>query len=179
MSDRDVFEHCLAAIAEARSLNGSNIERAAELVHDQGREGFAFDVFGDDEQRTAHFGNLLQDRQQVAHVRDLLFVDQDEGLVENGFHAVRIGDEVRRKIAAVELHSFDDFEQRVHRLRFFDRDDAVFADLVHRFSDDRADRLVAVGRNRSDLCDRVARNRLRKACGLPRRPLRLPFRCRV
>ena len=77
-----------------------------------------------------------------------------------------IGDEVRREIAAVELHTFDNFEQRVHRLRLFDGDDAVFADLVHRFGDDRADRLVAVGRNRADLCDRVAGNRLRKRCDL-------------
>ena len=86
--DRDVFEHCLAAVAEAGSLNGSDIQRAAQFVDNQGCERFAFDVFSDDEQRTAHFGNLLEDRQKIAHVRDLFLVDQDERLVENGFHAV-------------------------------------------------------------------------------------------
>ncbi len=86
--DRDVFEHCLAAIAEARCLNSSNVQRAAKLVHDQGRECFAFDVFSNDEQRTAHLRNLLEDRQKIAHVRDLLFVDQDEGLFEDCFHTV-------------------------------------------------------------------------------------------
>ena len=60
--DRDVFEHCLAAIAkagslaavaEARGFHSGDVERAAELVHDEGRERFAFDFFGDDEQRLA------------------------------------------------------------------------------------------------------------------------------
>ena len=87
-------------------------------------------------------------------------MDQDQRLVERGFHAVSIRNEIRREIAAVELHSLDNLEQRVHRLRFLDRDDAVLADLVHSFRDDRADGLVAIRRNRSDLRDRVAGNRL-------------------
>ena len=60
--DGDVFEHGLAAIAEARGLDGADLEGAAELVHDEGREGFAFDVFGDDEQRPAGLGDLLEQR---------------------------------------------------------------------------------------------------------------------
>ena len=40
---------------------------------------------------------------------------------------------------------------------FFDGDDAVLADLLHRFRDDLADRRVAVGRDRADLRDHVAR----------------------
>src|SRR5690606_1773569 len=43
--DCDVFEHCLAAIAEARSLHSCNLEAAAQTVHNQGCERFAFDVF--------------------------------------------------------------------------------------------------------------------------------------
>src|SRR5690606_24735510 len=38
----------------------------------------------------------------------------------------------------------------------FDGDDAFLADLVHRVSDDLADRLVAVGRDRADLSDFLA-----------------------
>ncbi len=100
-------------------------------------------------------------------------------LVENGFHSVRIGDEVGREIAAVELHTFDDFEQGVHRLRFFDGDDAVFADLVHRFGDDRADRLVAVSRNGADLCDHIAADRLGMRCDFCDNFRQPPFRCRA
>ena len=60
--DGDVFEHGLAAIAEAGGLDGGDLERAAELVDDEGGEGFAFDVFGDDEQRLAVLGGLAQRR---------------------------------------------------------------------------------------------------------------------
>ena len=46
-------------------------------------------------------------------------------------------------------------------MRFFDGDDAVLADLVHRFGDDLADRLVVVRRDGADLGDHVAADRLR------------------
>jgi hypothetical protein len=48
--DGDVLEHGLAAIAEAGGLDGGDLEDAAELVDDEGGEGFAFDILGDDEQ---------------------------------------------------------------------------------------------------------------------------------
>ena len=51
--DRDVFEHRLAAIAEARSLHGAGVQRAAQLVHDESGQRFAFHFFGDDQQRLA------------------------------------------------------------------------------------------------------------------------------
>ena len=40
----------------------------------------------------------------------LLLVDQDVGLVQFGDHLLRIGDEIRGDIAAVELHAFDDIK---------------------------------------------------------------------
>src|SRR6185369_10579237 len=95
--DRDVFEHGLAAIAEARRLDAGNVERAAELVDDERSECFAFDVFRDDEQGLALTGNLLEDREEVLHRRDLLLVDEDLGVLEDDFHALRIRDEVRAK----------------------------------------------------------------------------------
>ena len=75
--DGDVFEHGLAAIAEARGLHGGALQGAAQLVHHQGREGFAFDVFGDDQQGLAELGDLLEQGEQILHRADLLFVDQD------------------------------------------------------------------------------------------------------
>ena len=60
--DGDVFEHGLAAVAEARSLDGADLERAAQLVDDEGGQGFAFDVFGDDQHGAAGLGDLLEDR---------------------------------------------------------------------------------------------------------------------
>jgi len=47
----DILEHGLAAIAEARRLDGRDLEAAAQLVDHQRRERLAFDVLGDDHQR--------------------------------------------------------------------------------------------------------------------------------
>ena len=49
----DVFQHGLAAIAEAGGLDGDDVERAAQLVDDQGRQRLAVHVLGDDQQGPA------------------------------------------------------------------------------------------------------------------------------
>ena len=58
-----ILQHRLAAIAEAGRLDGRDLQAAAQLVHDQGGKGFAFDVLGDDQQRTAGLGDGFQHRQ--------------------------------------------------------------------------------------------------------------------
>ena len=75
--DRDVFEHGLAAIAEARRLDGRDLEAAAQLVDDQRRQRLAFDVLGDDQQRLAALHHRLEDRQQRLQIAELLLVDED------------------------------------------------------------------------------------------------------
>src|SRR5208283_639899 len=55
----DVLQHGLAAIAEAGSLDGRDLQRATQLVDDEGGERFAFDVLSDDEERLAALGDLL------------------------------------------------------------------------------------------------------------------------
>src|SRR5690606_8106672 len=70
--DGDVLQHGLATVAEARRLDRSNFDDATHVVHDQGRQGFALDVFGHDQQRATSLGNGFQHRQQFADVRDLL-----------------------------------------------------------------------------------------------------------
>ena len=51
--DRHVLEHRLAALAEAGSLDGDRLERAADLVDDERGERLALDVLGDDRERAA------------------------------------------------------------------------------------------------------------------------------
>ena len=58
-----------------------------------------------------------------------------------------------REIAAVELHALDDVEFGFEAVRLLDRDDALVADLVHRFRDHLADLAVVIGRDRPDLSD--------------------------
>ena len=154
--DRDIFEHRLAPIAEARRLDRDARQRAANLVDDQGRQRLAFDILGDNQERLAGLGNRLENRQQVLHRGDLLLVDQDEHVFELRFHPLRIGHEVRRQVAAVELHPLDHFELGLESARLFNRDDAFLADFLHRLGNDVADGRVVVGRDRADLRDFLA-----------------------
>jgi hypothetical protein len=133
------------------ALTATGLEDATDVVDHQGGQRFAIDVFGDDQQRTAGLGDLLEYGQQVTDIGDLLVVQQDEGIVQNGDLLVRIVDEVGRQIAAVELHAFDHFQFVLQRLAVFDGDHAFLADLVHRVGDDLADIGVGVGGDRADL----------------------------
>ena len=155
--DGDVFKHGLAAIAEARSLDSGNLQHAAEGVHHEGGEGFTVDVFSDDHERTTGLGNLLENRQKLTDVADLLVVNQDVGVLEENNLLVRIVDEVGAQVAAVELHAFDDVELVLQGLAVFNGDHAFLADLVHRVSDDLADFFIRVGGNGADLGDFLRR----------------------
>src|SRR4051794_20726683 len=146
--DRDVLEHALAAVAEARSLDGHAGERAAQLVDHEGGEGLALDVLGDDQQRLAGLDDLLEDRQHVADRADLLVGDEDVGILEGRLHAVLVGDHVGRDVALVELHALGELEVHAERLALLDVHDAVLADLLDRVGDHVADLVVAGGDRR-------------------------------
>src|SRR5262249_26673120 len=87
---------------------------------------------------------------------DLLFVDEDVGVVELAGDRFGVGDEVRREVPAVELHPLNDFHLGVVRLALFDGDDAVHAHFFHRVGDVLADFLVVVARDAGDLGDALA-----------------------
>ena len=93
----------------------------------------------DDQRRLALLDGLLEGREHVLDARDLLVGDEDERVVEDRFHAVGVGHEVRRDVAAVELHALGVFLLEAQALALFDGDDAVLADLVHDLGDDLAD----------------------------------------
>ena len=97
--------------------------------------------------------HLLQERNQVADVADLLLVDQDQGVFQLDAHRGRVVDEVGRQIALVELHAFHDLVGRFGRLAFLDGDHAVLADLVHGLGNQLADHRVVVGADRADVGD--------------------------
>src|SRR5690606_7618638 len=160
--DGHVFQHRLATIAEARRLDRCDLDDAANGVDDEGRQRFAFDFLGNDQQRLAGLGNAFEDRQQLAHVGDLLVVKKNVRLVQLDLLRSLVVDEVRRQVTTVELHALDDVEFVVEAGTFLDGDHAFLADLVHRFGDQLADRLVAVGRDRADLGDRL---RIRRRLG--------------
>src|SRR5687768_8355330 len=153
--DRNVLQHRLAAIAEARRLHRRDLESAAQLVDDQGRQRLAFHVLSDDEERTAGLHHGFQDRQHRLQAGQLLLVQEDVGLLQLGGHLLRVGNEIRGEIAAVELHALDDVELGLEALGLLDRDHALVADLLHRLGDHVADVALAVGRDGADLGDLV------------------------
>ena len=61
--DRDVLEHRLAAITEARRLHRGHLQAAAQLVHHERGERLALDVLGNDQQRTTALHHGLENRQ--------------------------------------------------------------------------------------------------------------------
>ena len=148
---RHVCEHRLAAVAEARRLDRDALQHAADLVDDQRGERLALDVLGDDQDRPARLRHLLEQRDQVLEQVHLAVGEQHVRVLEHRLHLLRVGDEVGRDVAAVELHALDDFEHRLGGLRFLDRDDAFAADLLHGVGDQLADRRVVVRRDGRDL----------------------------
>ena len=146
--DRDVLEHPLAAIAEARRLDGDGLERAAELVDDDRRERLALDVLRHDQQRPTRLDDLLEHRQEILDGADLLVGDEDVRILEHRLHALGVGDHVRREVALVELHALGELELEAESLALLDVHDAVLADLLDRVGDDVADLALARGDGR-------------------------------
>ena len=103
-----VLELCLAAVAETRSLDGNGLEGAANLIHDQGGQGLAFHVFGDNQQRLAGLHDLLQQRQQVLNIRDLGGNQKNIRILQHGFQALHVGGKVTGDITLVEAHPLGD-----------------------------------------------------------------------
>ena len=152
----DVLQHGLAAIAEARRLDRGNLEPAAQLVdHERGKR-LALDVLGDDQDRLAGLHHLLEQGKQRLHVGELLLVDENVGVLELDAHLVGVGNEIGGNIATVELHALDHFKLGLERLRLFDGDHAVIADLLHGLGDHGADLAVAIGGDGADLRDLLA-----------------------
>ena len=154
--DGHVLQHRLAALAEAGGLDGGRLERAADLVDHEGGQGLALDVLGDDHERLAGLHDLLEHGEHVAHGGDLRADEEDVGVLEDGLHAVGVGDEVRRDVALVEAHALDEVHLHAEGLALLDGDDAVLADLVDGLGDHLAD--LGVGRgDAGDLGDLVLR----------------------
>lgn len=80
-------------------------------------------------------------------------MQQDVRLLQVSQHFVSVGDEVRRQVATVELHAFNDFELGFQRLGFLDGDNTFVADFLHGFGNVLTDLLVAIGGNGADLCN--------------------------
>ena len=174
-----VFEHRLAAVAEAGRLDRRNGQAATDLVDHEGGERLTVDVLGHDHQRTTGADDLLEQRQQVGDRGDLALVQQEVGRVELSLHALGVGDEVGRDVALVELQALGDLELGRRGRPLLDGDHAVATDRVHGLGDQLTDGAV-LSRDRRDVGDlrRVVdwgRQLVRAAARL----LPWPARCRA
>ena len=151
--DGDVGQHGLATVTEAGSLDGDRLEGATDLVDHEGRQGLAVHVLRDDQQRLAGLHDLLEEGQQVLDAGDLGVDHEDVGVLEDGFHALGVGDEVVADVALVEAHALGELELEAEGVGLLDGDDAFLADLVHGLGDHLADQGVSSGDRggRSDL----------------------------
>ena len=84
----------------------------------------------------------------------LLADEEDVGVLEDGLHALGVGDEVRGDVALVEAHALDEVHLHAEGLGLLDGDDAVLAHLVDGLGDHLAD-LGVGGRDGGDLGDLV------------------------
>ena len=134
-------------------MTAADLQSAAQLVDNQRGKSLAFNVLGDDEERLGGLHNCFEDRQHRLQVRQLLLVQEDVDVFKIGNHLVRVGHEVRRQVAAVELHAFNNFELGLGGLGFLNRDDAFIADLLHRLGDHLADGGLAIGGDGANLRD--------------------------
>ena len=103
-----VLQLRLAAVAETRSLDGNGLEGAANLIHDQGRQGLALHVFGDNQQRLAGLHDLLQQRQQVLNIRDLGGNQKNVRILQHCLQTLHVGGKVTGDITLVEAHTLGD-----------------------------------------------------------------------
>ena len=149
--DGHVLQHRFPTVAKSRRLHGHVGEHAAQAVDHERGEHLSFDIFGDDQQRHATLRDLLEQREEILHVADLAFVEQDERVFEDGLHLLGIGDEIRREIPTIELQALNDFHRRFRPLGFLDGHGALGAHLLDRLRDELADGRIVVRRNRGDL----------------------------
>ena len=106
----DVAKHGLAAIPEARSPYGCNLQYAPVFVDHQGGESFALHFFRQDQQGSAALGNRLQHGHQVSDGADFAVGDQDQGIFKDAFAPLLVGDEVGGAVATVEGHALGDLQ---------------------------------------------------------------------
>ena len=137
------MQHCFAAVTEARSFDRHALERATNLVDNKCCERFALNIFGDDHELLTTLHHFFENRYQVAYCSDLATDEQNICIVDYGFHAVCVGNEIWRDVALVETHSLDEIHLHAKCLALFNSDDTVFANFVDGFRNHLADFFVS------------------------------------
>ena len=127
----NILQHGFSPITEAWCLDCADLDNAADIVNHQSCQSFTIDVLRNHQQWTAGLGCAFQYRQEIADIRDLLVVDQNQRVLKVTLHTILVIDEVGRQVAAVKLHALDHLQLVLEGFAFFHRDHAFFADFFH------------------------------------------------
>src|SRR6516165_7346040 len=63
--NRYVLQHRLAPVAESWRLHRATFKATAQMINDQGRQGFPLDILGYHQQRPCRFNYFVEERQQI------------------------------------------------------------------------------------------------------------------
>ena len=94
--DCQVLQHCLAAVAKARSLDSDRGEGATDLVHNECCKRFTLDIFSDDHKWLATLHDLFKDRNNVSYGTDLGTNQQQVRVIHDRFHTLGVRHHVWR-----------------------------------------------------------------------------------
>ena len=147
----DVGEDGCAPVTERGGLHGDGRECTTHSVHHQGCQSLGLHVLGEDQQRPSRLHDQLQGREQVGDRGDLDIRDKNSRVVKHRLHRLLVGDQVRRYIAAIELHPLDDLDLGVDAGALLDGHDTLAADALEGLRDHGADELVAGADDRHPL----------------------------
>src|SRR3974390_2795596 len=139
------------------ALTAATLRPPRSLFTTRVRKCLAFYIFGNHEERLAGLHHRFEERQQLVESREFLFIDQNVWVLHFDPHLLGVGDEVRRDVAAIKLHTLDYFELGRERLRLLRGDNPLVANLLHGIGNKAANLFIAVSRNRADLGNLLVR----------------------
>ena len=150
----DVLQHFFSSVTEAGRLYANTGKRAAQFIDENGGKRFAFDILRDDDQLLTCVDDFLKQGQDFLNVGNLLIGNQNECVVDYGFHFVGVGYHIGGDVPAVELHTLYNITVGFAGFGFFNGNNTVCGDLFHRVRNQLADEFICGGNGR-DTCDVV------------------------
>ena len=141
----NIKKHFFSSVAEAGAFYAANVKGAAEFVDDKVGKSVAFDVFGNDKKFFARFHGLFKNRNKFLERGDFFLNKKNGAVFDDCDHLVGVGYHIRRKVAAVKFHTFNNFDIGVCGFGVFNGDDTVGGNSFHCVCNEFAEFGIAAG----------------------------------
>lgn len=96
--------------SECGGLHSADLETSSKFVEDKLSECLTLDILTDYEEGSVLLHGMLEQVEDALDVGNLLLGDEQVGVIELGPLSLRVGDEVGRDEASVELHTLDEID---------------------------------------------------------------------